>query len=342
LKLIGRIAKWTAVSIIFQLVILSYFNFIYLPKRNEVDVVILEPQEEKVGNRRIPLPRDASQIKASHNGRYAAYLYKDQLRIVDTKNKKIIKKLSSEGNGFSYYRWLQDRNMIIYSPRKSAADSNLIEISTYNVDWDILRNYPVIETMKKDSEVTSIELSPLTNMVYIKVETSTNASIYKFDIMDNLNFIMNIDKSTVMKKSFFNDILILQDKDYNLYIWNGKEKHILDIPTTNRVILLGIAGEDKVFLGELDKLEKIQRLLAGKIISNTNINWQEIEIELVLDPKNIYVFQTEEVFIVEKDNNIVYSLMENSRHLYRGEFIEFLDKHIVSRDGRYLILQEIV
>jgi hypothetical protein len=86
LKLIGRLAKWTAVSIIFQLLILSYLNFIYLPKRNKVDVVILEPQEEKIGSRRIVIPRNACQVKVSHNGKYAAYLLNDQLHIIDTKN----------------------------------------------------------------------------------------------------------------------------------------------------------------------------------------------------------------------------------------------------------------
>jgi hypothetical protein len=342
LKLIGRLAKWTAVSIIFQLLILSYLNFIYLPKRNKVDVVILEPQEEKIGSRRIVIPRNACQVKVSHNGKYAAYLLNDQLHIIDTKNKKIKKILSSEGKGFSYYRWLQDRNMIIYSPGKSAADSNLIEISTYNVDWDILRNYPVIETMRKNNKVTSIELSPLTNMVYIKVETLTSASIYKFDIMDNLSYIMRTDKSTVMKKSFFRDILILQDKDSHLYVWDGKEKHILDVPTANKVKLFGVAGENKVFLGELNQLGRIQRLLTGEINSNMNINWQEIEIESTLDPENIYIFQTEEVFMVDKDKNIVYSLLRNSRYSYKGEFIDLLDKHIVLRSGKYLILQEIV
>lgn len=339
IKLISRIAIWIAISIFIQVIVLAYLNFTYLPGRNKVNDVILKSQEETIKSKRIVIPRDADKIKVSYNGKYVAYLYKDKLKIMDVYNKKIIKTLSYHGREFSYYKWLHDRNMFIYSLEPLEESPGLIEIFTYDMDWDILRKYPDIEGLDKNSRIEEIALSPLTNIIYMKIKSSTDAKIYKFDIMDNLSFIMNVEQSAVIKKAYYSDSLVIQDDSYKLHIWDGKEKHTLKTPIDDKVVLLALDERDNVFIGQVDSEGRVCKILAGELNPKEDINWKEIKLDYFIKSSVIYITTEGRIYTVEDEKNTVYDVTENSIHSYKGDFIEILDRYIISRKGRHLIFE---
>ena len=101
--------------------------------------------------------------------------------------------------------------MLIYSIKEPEGITGRVRISTYDISAELDRSYPDIKNLPSGSEIIEIELSPLTNIVYPMIKTSSSrARIYKFDIMDNLSLIMKTDLSTIIKETMYSDRLIYQ------------------------------------------------------------------------------------------------------------------------------------
>lgn len=352
IRTIKRITIWTIVSLLVQLVVLSYFNYLYLPNKNKVNIVVVNPQEA-AGSRQARIPADAENIKVSYNGKYAAYLHKNELCLIETKGSRIIKSFPSDGKVLSYYMWLPDRNIIIYSMGTWKEEGSVIEVNTYDADGDILRDYPELEVREIKSEVLEIALSPLTNIVYIKVGNNSKSSIYKFDIMDNLSFIMDVDFSTRIKKALYSDTLILQHRDLSLYIWDGGKLYPLNSPAEGKSIMLGLDGEDNIYLGEMNQEGKIFRIFAGKVDQEGVDSWNKIELLSQADADKIIISKHGEIYIlddkesplksiIKKNEHTIFNLTKKIKRAYKGDFIELIDWHIVSRKDRYLFIEEII
>ncbi|MGE5614103.1 MAG: hypothetical protein ACM3XR_06815, partial [Bacillota bacterium] len=179
MKKLKMIIKWVLLSLLLQTAVLAYINFIYLPNRGKYTATAFEEGPASVKNRSYVLPEGAAGVSVSFDGLYAAYKKGDNVVIVDIDKKKSIRELDPAGGSITYYRWLPDREMLIYAVREPGGKKGCVRIATYDIGPELERSYPDIVNLPEGSEVVNIELSPLTNVVYPMIKTSkTRARIY--------------------------------------------------------------------------------------------------------------------------------------------------------------------
>ena len=191
MKRLARIYRWIIISILLQVIVLSYFNFVYFPGRGAIKTTMYEFGEDSIESKNIRILSDTEKICVSFNGVFTAYKKGNNLIITDNKRKKTIKSISPSGGEITYYRWLPDRDMLIYSMKSPEGKKGQVQISTYDIGPELERSYPEITGLPEDSTVVDIELSPYTNVVYTMIKTGTSsAKVYKYNIMDNLTLVM--------------------------------------------------------------------------------------------------------------------------------------------------------
>lgn len=341
MKKLKRIYGWILISVLLQSTILAYFNFIYLPGRGAFRATMYEAEMAAVKNRSYKLPEGAKNITVSFDGLLAAYTLGNKLEIADLDRKKVIKKLEPDGGKFSYFRWLPDREMLIYSIREPDSISGCVRISTYDIGPELDRSYPDIKNLPEGSEIIDIELSPLTNIVYPMIKTSDKrARIYKFDIMDTLKLIMKTDLTTMIKETMYSDNLIYRVLGENIKIRNGRSGKTTRIPVEEAKVLLAVDDADVLYAGTTDNSGKLTAIWFGKIGQKAD-EWKMVTPPQPLAEKDLYITAGGSIHAVDTENKRIQGLNHAGNTDYQGEIISVLDHYIATMDGNKLIMKVI-
>ncbi len=346
MKKLKMIYKWILISVILQTAVLAYINYVYLPNRGQFKVTMYETEVMSVKNRSFKLPKGAENVSVSFDGLFAAYRLDNGLEIADLDKKKVIKKLTPGGGEFTYFRWLPDREMLIYTIKEPEGKSGRVRISTYDIVPELDRSYPDIKNLPEKSEVIDIELSPLTNIVYPLVKTSdTRARIYKFDIMDELDLIFKTDLTTVIKETIYSDNLIYQPEGKKISIRSGKSGKTSYVPVEKAEVLLAVDDNDYIYAGDNDDMGKIAAIYYGKAGQKKD-EWVSLKPAQPAATEGIYITAGGAVYVSNAANKRVTCLKSTDNALtgetgYEGELLTMLDNYVVSIDGRKLILKVI-
>lgn len=334
MKTIMRVYRWIIISVFFQVLVLLFFNNVYLTGRGNVIATLLDGEQglKPVKDVTYKLPKNAASVKVSFDNSYISYIMDNKLEIVDLKSKKNIKTVNAEKDILTYYNWLPDRNMVIYSLRAPDNDAGRVQVITYNVDSDSEHAYPKITGVPKKSEIADIELSPLTNVIYAKVKVSEGqAKIYRYDIMSYLTYIMPVNMKTIVKEMMYKDRLVYQDEKGKVYLWDKQKGTKTPIAFENNVVLLNIAGsDDEVYMGISDKDGKIIEILYGRVDQNPKKQWKRLPMDTPVQPENIIVTNEGTVFYVLDDEKKAYNLIRNSEISYKGTLLDITDDRIIT------------
>ena len=346
MKKLKMIYKWILISVILQTAVLAYINYIYLPNRGQFRVTMYETEVMSVKNRSFKLPKGAENVCVSFDGLFAAYRLDNGLEIADIDKKKVIKRLTPGGGEFTYYRWLPDREMLIYTIKEPEGESGRVRISTYDIVPELDRSYPDIKNLPEKSEVIDIELSPLTNIVYPLVKTSdTRARVYKFDIMDELDLIFKTDLSTVIKETMYSDNLVYQTEGKRISIRSGKSGKTSYVPVKEAEVLLAVDDNDYIYTGDKDDAGKIAAIYYGKAGQKED-EWASLKPELPVAKEDIFITAGGAVYAANTSSKKVSCLKSGDNTItgdtsYEGELLTILDNYVVSMDGRKLVLKVI-
>jgi len=337
----GKIFDWILLSIICQIALLSYFNFFYLNRRGEAQATLITIGEDKPKKvQTTDVPQNAKEIKVSYDNSFIAYMIDGKIEIKNIKDNKIAKSISYKSDQISYYRWLPDRNMIIYGINAPDSEAGRTQVITYNVDSEIEHVYPKITGVPKKSFIGQIELSSLTNVVYAKISTgSGNGKIYRYNVMSELSFVMNISDKSIIREFIYENKIAYTDDKNKLYVWDGLKSSTKQIQYNGKLDLLGICGiNDEIYVSVLDAGGKVKEILYGthdKPISS----WGKIEVKTTVGPDNLVLSPDGDIYELDADKNIVYDLKTGDKFPYSGSFIEVFDNHIVTKDGNKVKIQ---
>ncbi len=340
MKGLARIYKWIVLAVLFQVFVFSYLEFVYLPNRGAVKATAFELPDTAVKSRSIKIPADAKGACVSFDGSYAVYLQGEKLVVADTKNGKNLKTLNASGGEFSFYRWLPDRDMLIYSIKEPEGKKGQVMISTFDLRPDLERSYPNITGLPAGSSVTEIELSPLTNVVYAMVKTGeTRIKVYKYNIMDNLTSVMNASVKAVFKETLYSDNLVYQEPGKRVTIRSGKNGKSTYIPVKGNFQLLALDDEDNIYAGELDDSGKITAVHYGKADSK---EWKKTALDAPFSPSEVVVTPGGSIYTISGDEKFIRDRTDGSQFTYEGELLEVLDDYIVSKDDGRLKMTAII
>ncbi len=329
---------WILISVLLQAAVLSYVNFVYLPGRGSVRATMYEEEVPKVKDRSLKLPEDAKDVTVSFDGLYVAYRQDDSLVIANIDSRKTVKSLKPSGGRFAYFRWLPDREMLIYSISEPEGKKGRVRISTYDIGPELERSYPDIKGLPEGSEIIDIELSPLTNIVYPMIKTGkTKAKIYKFDIMDNLTFIMNTDVSTIIKETMYTDSLIYQTSDGGIRIRNGKSGKTSRLPVKEAKLLLAADDFDFIYAGAADENGRIMAIHYGKAGQKAE-EWKTARPDTPVLAENVFITAEGAIYTADVQEKEVRAVGGTNATKYQGELLAVLDGYVVSKDGSRLVL----
>jgi hypothetical protein len=340
MKKLKTLFKWILISIVLQTAVLAYLNYVYLPNRGHFRSTMYETELPAVKNRSVRLPEGASDISVSYDGLYAAYKMGRRLEIADIDKKKIIRKLEPSGGEFTYFRWLPDREMLIFAEKEPEGKSSSVRISTYDIVPELNRSYPDIEKLPEGSGVIDIELSPLTNIVYPMIQTSdTRARVYKFDIMDNLKLIFKTDLTTIIKETMYTDNLIYQPAGERIRIMNGRTGKVTYAPVKEADLLLAVDDNDIIYAAVTDDTGNVTAVWYGKAGSKSDA-WEKASLSAPVLPDDIFITAGGEVFAADRSSGTI-KCIKGGRDLleYDGELLTVLDDYLVTLDGGKLVLR---
>jgi hypothetical protein len=335
LRYIKRIALWMVISLVLQILVLVYFNFNYFSEDKIVKSVPYDQMDSESINTQLNVPADAKDFKVTSNAMYTAYLLNNSINIIDMATAKVIKTISTKSGELSYYRWVPERDIIIYS----VSTNSSLAIHTFDVDGDLDKTYEhKIYNLPQSSKVSLMEVSPYTNSVYILIQTSdTKVRIYNFDIMENLSFINTFSLPLKMTELRYVDNLFYQNKTDSIYCWSGPKSYSYSSGLSGNYTLIGADGDDRIYLGKQNSAGKIVEIIYGAQTYKFSNAWKKINLVNALDPDSSFIGKEGQIYIKDKTAGIIYRLNSNGMKLsgsdtkYDGEFIELISKYIVSR-----------
>jgi hypothetical protein len=329
MKVKQKVLIWIILSITIQIVILIFLNNFYLT-RNEASVVA-SIYTETAG---LKIPPGASNLKVSFDGKYVGYLLDGKLKILNLDSNKNVFIKNSEYT-YSFFKWLPDRDMLILSKQNTNTTPNLLEIQTFDVISGVERSYPQIKNISSKSQIIGIELSTLTNAVYLEVKINNyEKDIYKFDIMDNLDYIMTVNLSTTIKQMNFVDTLVYQDNPKYILIRNGSSNWSEKVFLKKNCVLLGTDYEDNIYIGELDEEKNVKNILTKNLQGGTQKDWKQMPLIKTYAPKSIYIAAQGDVFCLRE--NSIYIANKNKEISFLGSCVDILNNYFITLNNNEL------
>lgn len=321
-----KIPAWIVISLIFQLGVLSYLNFFFLGDSQAVS----SETEVVYSNVAYKMPEGALDIKASHDSTFAAYVHDGKLNFVNLKNKKRVYVMSLEGHTLSFYRWLPDRNraIVIFKMLKDGITS--FKVYSYDCDNNSEMEIQEITERVTNCEVQDVQLSTLTNIIYVVFKSGDSPILYRIDIMaEKRKVYPRITRFSNMKQCNLKDIILYEDsRTGKIYVQDGSEAWSL--PLNGKFSLIGIDGDDNVYVAGVTS-GKVSALQYGKLSVEPR-KWKKIELGQSVDKGNLLIRRDGEVFVKEEDHGYLTRVSDGRKIVYDGEFIEMHEKFIVSVD----------
>ncbi len=340
MKTLVKWYKWILLAVIFQFCVLLYINNVFL--NSDITVSITDADKSKVvltGDFKVP--DNAQNISMSYNAEFGAYLSDSALHIINLDNGNINKVAGMDNDKITYFRWLPDRNMVIFSSDTKEGKKGIVQISTYEPESENLRPYPQIDGLSAESKIMDIELSQYTNVVYAKIKTSdTKSKIVRFNVMSQYAHVMNLGAKAIIKECSFVNKLVYQNEGESIYIYDGINKTKNKVPiNVDKVQVLDIDLNDALYIGILDSSGKVSQIYHQKVNDDKlTDNWTKVVLKAATAIENIIISGNGNIYINEIEENKIVNATNGLKASYRGEFIEVLDGALVSKEGNKVII----
>lgn len=352
MKALKRIIIWILISLIMQVAVLYYVdNYLFASEGAGGKIVSTKVDKEKERKKKkadVSIPEAADHVSVSYDGSYLSYYKDDELRIIDiyTGNEK---KVDFENNeAVSFYKWAPDRNILLISTKKEYSKSSKFLFYSYDAERDVNEKLETKEqedtafVTDKTSEIMDLQLSPLTNMIYIKTALKGGrSSIYSINIMKRID---KVDTQV----HFIGDIRIVPNDDRiayesitknNVYV-TGKTKPI-SINGVDKLSLLGVDENDVIYVGELEGdasngSSRIKNIYYGTINDDTS-TWKSVKLKDAVNKKDIYVSRDGKIYMNDNLKGVVTEIKTNKDTAYKGIFFQMYDGGVASiSDGKLL------
>ncbi len=321
---------------IFELGFLYYINNYFL-----VDSTFIKT-EKVFGDTKLPhtieitVPYGAKDIKISYDGEYISYIENGKLHIISTKTSKVVKQIKVEEKNTDYYTWLTDRNRILYFLRERYGHGIRINLEAYDVDNSLNNTVNKAIYLPDKSFVSYMTLSPLTNMIYIKVNTPLGDRLYQVNIMSEIRrMYLPVKKILKMVETQKKDNLVYQSSNNIIHvIRDGKKDTYL---STKKYVLIGIDGNDNVYIGSLNNKKQVTNLYYGHVDKPLR-EWKKITLMREENPQNIIIIPKDDSLGFIRDNE-VENLESGIVVKGYGKIIDVNKSYIVYRNKDKIILK---
>lgn len=335
------------ISLTIQTAILFYINNYYLVDDYEVTFTQEEPEAPVEETVKIKLPNDAKNIKLSPTGKYIHYLSSDTIHVVNLESGRD-NSVDLSYNIINYYfRWHDYEDKLIITERNPESGGNAIRIYTYKARDDIkiaaldfnneIRSY---QLSTPEAAVSDLQLNTLNTIMYIKATNNEGTSyINRLDISSGINRIPlgkdNIGRFYINKKD---DELVFEDStNQRVYRTNKSSIEDISVAVGKSISLLEVDKNDNIYVGEL-KDGLIKAIVYNKV---KNTEWASIQLPHLAAINDIFIFGSDKIFIVNRDNSTVKDINNNKEISFEGKFIDMNSSQIISVNDQNAIVTKL-
>ncbi|MFU0824677.1 hypothetical protein [Clostridium sp.] len=352
MKALKRIIVWILISLGLQIAVLYYVdNYFFASESVSNTIVSTKVDDEKENEKKdidISIPEEAKNISLSYDGTYLSYYDDEVLKIVDTSTGKENNIELDDDIKVSFYRWAPDRNIMLISGKKEYNNSSKFLFYSYDAERDLQEKLETKEqdetalTSNKSAEVEDLQLSPLTNMIYIKTALKGGKSS-----IHNINIMKRIEKVST-KVTFIGDIRIIPNDDRIAYEGINKNRvyvtgneSAISIDGVDKLCLIDVDDNDNIYVGELEEDSasgeyNIKSIYYGTIDEDTD-GWNKINLPENINKKDIYVSRSGKIYINDNLKGEVTELDSQKKIEYRGIFLQVYDGGVASiSEGKLL------
>ncbi len=349
-KYIGlKIYKWIIISIALQIMLLLLINNYFLARHSVTTSSYEVTGHSSTGTaekpaEKIKIPSSAQNVKLSFDGSLACYTDDSGIQVFNIAKKTFNNAVTlSSGDVLNFYRWLPDRKMIIYAIKSTFKGSGTVQITTRDMETGLERTYPKISGLTMESKVVDIELSPHTNVVYVNVDTGNKSnSVYKYNIMDNLSYVMSEHINEKIWETKLKDKILYQGESGKVYVRDGTNDIYQTLKFKDKIVLLGLDAEDMAYICTLDSTDKVNKIYYGNLSSQTpEKTWASVELIISIKPEDMVVTPNGSIYGNLKDKKIVKDLKNGNEVPYTGDLIEIIDGFAVSLDDGEIKLNKL-
>lgn len=238
-----------------------------------IDQVYLGAPDASVHPARPPeglsLPAGAQQVEISHDGRYLAYLREGAVSVVNLQTGATQRTLAEAGP-IEAYQLMGDRNLLLYFYIERGADADRLQIGTYNLESDTLREDKSFQ-VKPSSRLGAFAYSTLSNNIAVYLEAEDQAGnpsyeVHNVDIMSAVVLMVKDAPVAELAALHHSDRLYYTNRD-NRYLYTGSTA--IGAVQGQRVRLLGCDLQDTLYLLPLEEPDTVWLLredaLAGAL-----------------------------------------------------------------------------
>lgn len=333
-----KVFVWMAMSLAFQIGVLYYLEYYYF--NTNVEIWVTEYNEQKWNEISFKIPKAANNIRVSFDASFVAYTLNDKIQIIDIKKGIIVKEFPHSSIEISYYDWLQDRNIIIYSLKETDKEKGSVRVYTYDFKLYNGNSYPKIQNLPVGSQVTNIIFSPVTNVVHVKVAINEKYSkIYSFDVLKQKKMEFKIINDSIIKQTYLSNNVLYQEKDKDIFLNSkdiGETKLVLD----DTAILLQVDMQDKIYIGYLNNDKKLYKIHSAMIQNEVLVFLNEIEFNYPIKRDNLYITEDGRVIIDFAEDRYLHDKIKDINIHYKGELLQVLQGKLVTRDGNNINIKK--
>ncbi|MBP1744338.1 MAG: hypothetical protein H6Q58_1316 [Firmicutes bacterium] len=330
MKIFKTITIWAMLSLVLQMSGFFYVNNYFLSDETNIKVSKLVKNTDEKKEAEVFVPEEAENISASYNGRYMAYYDSDVLKIVtmSTGEEKTVE--FDEDVEVSYYRWLSDRNRMLIAEKHKTSSGINFELSYYDVDKDTKDAIETLTWAGKNAEVSDIEASPLTNLIFIKVALNDyTSSIYSLNIMEDkkkvstvVDTIGNIGIVPHVDKLYYEDAA-------NSRVYATGSKNRITVGNAEKTTLLSVDNNDNVYIGELAVDNTVVRIYYGQAGADTS-TYSLVELASSYFREDICISNDGKIYLNDNLKGTITDSATGKEYVYPGIFIQIYDGGIMS------------
>jgi len=332
MKVFKKIIAWAMLSIILQIGGLYVLNNFVFKHTSEFESKKMDVKKETTKDIKATILATAKDVSLSDNGKYLSYKDNENLYLQDSKTGTSKQVTTEKGGTILYYDWLQDRDILVIAEKVNKDGKTKIQIITYDAQNATENFVKELCTYQENMKVTKISASIFTGVYYIDVDKGGLKNIvYRID--------RNNDMKEVTLKSYIlgnleviphADRLIYEDKANSKFFVTSPNKQ-LTFNSNKKLALLGIDGNDVIYMGELNG-DKIISITYGKVDEDT-ANWKKVTLDSVVNTNDLYFSDKSEILINDNLKGSVKNLTTGNEIGYEGKLIQIKENFIALKDN---------
>ena len=316
--------------------ILLFLDKYYLMDNSNVTGVLVNSKINT--NAKVIMPQDAKNIMYSADGDYITYIENDKIQVIDLSSGDKKEVVADDKMTFSFYKWVGDRDRLIIA-EKSTSNSyfklyyyDVINNNTVEISNGSNQSIIKIPANGKSDAVTDIQMSPFTNLIYIKMTNSSKTThIYRMTIMaSGGNIYLPYNNIGTINLLTNDDILLYENLSTNKIYLRGKSA-AFTIKGANETIkyfkIIGSDNEDVIYLaGYTQGSTKSNSVYYG----NDAKGWTMSTLSQPVDFSNIFVSISGEICVNYAEYNVIFRINDGLQTKYPGKLIGVYTDGIIS------------